>query len=185
MSQSFYQVCSLFFLASSYVQWGGGLVGGTSADRTAEQELQETDFILFLVICIPFIKHLLSLKYMTMAVSVQLGLPSLCLWFTIDCSISLVPYFVYALQTSVLSPSYDSYGTRQTGLVKKALYEDKENLWHRTVDYLMEPASWISDLFETKRWRCKHLLPSSSPSSTWSFAQVRWNVPPFQKIIQS
>ena len=59
------------------------------------------------------------------------------------------------------------------------LLSERRNLWHRTIDYLLSSVE-LQIKIETKRWRCKRQPPFSSPSSTWSFAQVRCNVPKFE-----
>ena len=50
VAKLFHQLCSHFFSCIILsMQWDGGLLGGTSAAGTAEQELQKKDFFPFLV----------------------------------------------------------------------------------------------------------------------------------------
>ena len=59
----FHQLCSHFFPCIILsVQWSGGLVGGTSAAGTAEQELQKKDFF-------PFLVFLFSIQHLSTQIS--------------------------------------------------------------------------------------------------------------------
>ena len=171
VAKLFHQLCSRIILS---VQWSGGLLGGTSAAGTAEQELQKKDFF-------PFLVFLFSIQNLSTQItdhgrlsSTGVTLSVIYYYWLLDL---IVAFFVFAPQASVLSPSYESYGTRQTGW-----WKTRRNCGTQTIDYLFNCRySYLT----TEKWWSKRLPPSSSPSSTWSFAQVRWNGAQFQNKVNT